>query len=117
MENAIVDLSEALRERLAIIGDEESRRDEASAHGAFAARSRKRSTNWQPHCRVQSIRDLPITSSAAATIKRLNSWNNSSGVGSGAEPLPLGRANVIGRRPVLSFLLERGRRFLLAVIL
>jgi hypothetical protein len=28
MENAIVDLREALRERLAIIGDEESRRDE-----------------------------------------------------------------------------------------
>jgi len=29
MQNAIVDLREALRERLAIIGDEESRRDEA----------------------------------------------------------------------------------------
>jgi hypothetical protein len=29
MENAIVDLIEALRERLAIIRDEESRRDEA----------------------------------------------------------------------------------------
>jgi hypothetical protein len=28
MQNAIVDLREALRERLAIIGDEESRRDE-----------------------------------------------------------------------------------------
>ena len=30
---------------------------------------------------------------------------------------PLGRANVIGRRPVLRFLPERGRRFPLVVIL
>jgi hypothetical protein len=29
MENALVDLAQALRERLAVIGDEQSRRDEA----------------------------------------------------------------------------------------
>ncbi len=117
MEDVIVDLREALRERLAIIGDEESRRDDSEHMWHDCSAVSERIDKLAAGCRVRSIRDLPITSSAAATIKRLNSWNNSSGVGSGAEPLPLGRPNVIGCRPVLNFLPERSRRFLLAVIL
>jgi len=41
MQNAIVDLREALRERLAIIGDEESRRDEKKHMARLRAISEK----------------------------------------------------------------------------
>ena len=41
MENALVDLREALRERLAIIGDEESRRDEKKHMARLRAISEK----------------------------------------------------------------------------
>ena len=41
MENALVDLAEALRERLAIIHDEESRRDEATHMARLRAVSEK----------------------------------------------------------------------------
>ena len=41
MENAIVDLRDALRERLAIIADEESRRDEAKHMARLRAVSEK----------------------------------------------------------------------------
>jgi hypothetical protein len=41
MENAVVDLREALRERLAIIHDEESRRDEAKHMARLRAISEK----------------------------------------------------------------------------
>jgi hypothetical protein len=41
MENALVDLREALRERLAIIGDEESRRDEKKHIARLRAISEK----------------------------------------------------------------------------
>ena len=41
MENALVDLAQALRERLAIIGDEESRRDEQAHMARLSAVSEK----------------------------------------------------------------------------
>ncbi len=41
MENALVDLAQALRERLAIIGDEESRRDEQAHMARLSAISEK----------------------------------------------------------------------------
>ena len=41
MENVMVDLREALRERLAIIGDEESRRDEPAHIARLSAISEK----------------------------------------------------------------------------
>ena len=41
MENAIVDLADALRERRAIIADEQSRRDEANHMKRLAAVSEK----------------------------------------------------------------------------
>ena len=85
MENAIADLKEALRERLAVIRDEESRRNEAK-HIADCARSRKRSTNCKPPYRSRSILAWRIISSAAATTKRWNSWKIRSGAHRG-EPI------------------------------
>ncbi len=41
MENAVSDLAQALRERLAIIGDEESRRDEQAHMARLSAVSEK----------------------------------------------------------------------------
>ena len=41
MENALVDLTQALRERLAIIGDKQSRRDEAKHIARLRAVSEK----------------------------------------------------------------------------
>ena len=41
MENALIDLARALRERLAIIRDEQSRHDEASHMGRLRAVSEK----------------------------------------------------------------------------
>ncbi len=41
MENALVDLAQALRERLAIIGDEESRHDEQAHMARLSAVSEK----------------------------------------------------------------------------
>ena len=41
MEDVIVDLSEALRERLAIIGDQESRRDEPAHMSRLQAVSKR----------------------------------------------------------------------------
>jgi hypothetical protein len=63
MQNAIVDLREALRERLAIIGDEESRRDEKKHMARLRAISEKID-------RLQSALPRPIDPQLAHYLKR-----------------------------------------------
>ena len=70
MQETMVDLANALRERLAIIRDEESRRDQEK-HGRDSAPSRKKSTNCKRRSHNRSTRNWRISfSSAAATTRR-----------------------------------------------
>ena len=82
MESALADLAQALRERLAIIHNEESRRN-ADAHMHGCGRSRKKSKSCKRRYRNRSILDWRIISSAAATTKRWNSWKIRSGAHGG----------------------------------
>ena len=77
--NTIVDLRDALRERLAIIHDEESRRDEVNTHRSIARDLGKDRQSCKRRYRSRSILDWRIISSAAATTKRWNSWKIRSG--------------------------------------
>jgi len=63
MENAIVDLRDALRERLAIIHDEESRRDEETHMARLSAVSEKID-------KLQAALPRPIDSQLAHYLKR-----------------------------------------------
>ena len=63
MENAIVDLRDALRERLAIIHDEESRRDEETHMAQLSAVSEKID-------KLQAALPRPIDSQLAHYLKR-----------------------------------------------
>ena len=56
MESALADLAQALRERLAMIRDDESRRDRGQSTSRGCARSRKRSNSCKRRFRSQSIR-------------------------------------------------------------
>ena len=70
----LTELAAALRERLAIIADEESRRDPDSAHGTAPGSFGKDRTDSSNACRQRSIRSCGIFSSAAATAKRSSCW-------------------------------------------
>ena len=63
MENAIVDLRDALRERLAIIHDEESRRDEETHMARLSAVSEKID-------KLQAALPRPIDPQLAHYLKR-----------------------------------------------
>jgi hypothetical protein len=77
--NALLSLRDALRERLAIIQDQESRRD-VNTHLSRLRESRRRATSCERRFRSQSIHSWHTIYGAKATIRRWNSWKTCSGV-------------------------------------
>jgi len=73
MNRAILDLAAALRERLAIISDESSRRD-PEAHTARLQAISEKIEKLAAAMPKQSIRSSPTFSGAKATTKPWNSW-------------------------------------------
>ena len=73
MESVLADLAHALRERLAIIHDDESRRN-ADAHMARLQAISEKIEELQAALTQPVDTRLAIISSAAVTTKRWNSW-------------------------------------------
>ena len=70
MNSSKAELATALRERLAIVADESSRRDPSEHHGRLKDRFRNRLQYWEKHSRRQSIHNSRIFSHDAVTIRR-----------------------------------------------
>ena len=112
MTGILPDLAAALRERLAIISDEESRRDRSPPYGSVCKPSRKKLKRLERRLAAdRSIRSCAISCSGAATAKRW-SWSRRSSKSSDLARIQLDDQLLVDHR--LHFVARRDARDLAA---